>query len=319
MIAVVIPCYRGAKTILGVINDIPSCVDKIYVVDDACPEQSGQIVLDANLGPRVEVLFHPKNRGVGGAMITGFRAAVNGNAEILVKVDSDGQMDCRLIPWLVKPIKENRADFAKGNRFFNLNVIQEMPKARLFGNAILSFVNKASSGYWDIMDPTNGFFAIHRKILRMIPIEKLDQGYFFESDLLFRLGSLRTAVVDIPMDAKYFFGGVSSMSLTRVAFQFPVKYAVRIFKRLFYNYFLRDFNIGSLSIVIAAVGLSWAIGFGGYEWLLSLNHGLIATSGTVMLAGLPVILSGIALVVFFVVDFLSVPKIAIHTSIPDWY
>ena len=169
-IVVVIPSYRVKQHILGVINSIGQEVNAIYVVDDKCPEQTGHFVEENCKDSRVKVVYHEKNKGVGGATMSGYRAALNDGADIMVKLDGDGQMNPALIPQLVKPLINGEADYTKGNRFFNLESLRQMPIIRLFGNSVLSFISKVSSGYWNLMDPTNGFTAIHATAAKLLPL-----------------------------------------------------------------------------------------------------------------------------------------------------
>ena len=203
VIAVVMPCYRVRDHVLDILAGIGKEVGRIYVVDDACPERSGDHVEAECSDPRVRVLRHEKNRGVGGATMTGYRAAIEDGAHVIVKLDGDGQMDPGLIATLVQPILDGEADYTKGNRFFEIEGLRTMPSGRLFGNSVLTLINKASSGYWNVNDPTNGFTAIHVELARRLPFEKMHAGYFFESDMLFRVGTLRGVVVDMPMVARY--------------------------------------------------------------------------------------------------------------------
>src|SRR5690606_23713788 len=124
-------------------------------------------------------------------------------ADVVVKMDGDGQMDPVYLDNLIAPILAGQADYTKGNRFFDLETLRSMPTIRIFGNAILSFMNKLSTGYWDIFDPTNGYTAIHRSLISVIPWNKVSDRYFFESDLLFRLNTFRAVVKDVPMVAQY--------------------------------------------------------------------------------------------------------------------
>ena len=185
--------------ILQVLSKVGGCAQAIYVVDDKCPENTGQFVLQRNADPRVRVIFNDVNQGVGGAVMTGIAAALRDGMEIVVKIDGDGQMDPAYIPHFVMPIIEGKADFTKGNRFFYLEDIKSMPAIRLFGNAVFSFLAKASTGYWNIFDPTNGYIALDARLLEVLPLDKIDKGYFFETDLLFRVGLMRAKVLDIPM------------------------------------------------------------------------------------------------------------------------
>jgi len=172
MIAVVIPCYKVAAHLCDFIRQIGKEVDAIFVVDDCCPEKSGALVEKVCKDSRVRVIYHTTNQGVGGAIMSGYKAAIIDGAAIIVKIDGDGQMDPSLIPAFIAPIVSGEADYTKGNRFFDLEEIRAMPKARLFGNAVLSFMTKLSSGYWYLFDPTNGYTAIHADVARHLPFEK---------------------------------------------------------------------------------------------------------------------------------------------------
>jgi glycosyltransferase involved in cell wall biosynthesis len=282
-------------------------VDRIFVVDDGCPEGTGRFVEESLRDPRVRVIFHPENRGVGAAMVTGYRAALEAGAEILVKVDGDGQMDGRLIPQFTAPLRARTADYAKGNRFFHPDYLLRMPKIRVLGNTLLSFANKLISGYWDVMDPANGFTAIHRTALQSVPLDKLDGRYFFESDMLFRLNVARAVVVDTPMRAIY-ADETSNLRASRVLLVFPGRYLNRFGKRVLFNYFLHDFNAGTLALVFGILLAGFGTTFGLYHWLAGEFSGTEATAGTVMLAALPVILGFQLLLFFLQFDILSVPK-----------
>jgi glycosyltransferase involved in cell wall biosynthesis len=310
-VAVVVPSYRVRERIGAVLCAIGPEVAKVYVVDDACPEKTGDFVEGSNRDTRVSVFRNAENLGVGGAVKAGIRLALTEGAEVIVKLDGDGQMDPALIPALIRPILEGRADYVKGNRFFELDGLAAMPRLRLFGNALLSLVNKAASGYWDVMDPTNGFVAIHADVARRLPLDKIADDYFFESDLLFRLGTLRAVVLDMPMAARY-DGAPSSMSIGSVALRFPGRYLGRFVKRVFYSYFLRDFNAGTVQILSAAALLGFGTAFGLWRWYLSVHTGIPATSGTVMVAALPVLIGGHLLISAINYDIANVPRRPLH-------
>jgi dolichol-phosphate mannosyltransferase len=315
-VAVVIPCYRVAGQVLDVIARVGPEVDAIYAVDDACPERTAERIARDCTDARVRVLRHAHNQGVGGAMVTGYRAALADQADLVVKLDGDGQMDPAQIGRLIAPIVEGRADYAKGNRFHELEMLRTMPRVRLFGNSLLSLISKFASGYWDVMDPTNGFTAVHRDALALLPLDKIDPGYFFESDMLFRLYTVRAVVRDVPMPARY-AGEPSSLRIGRVATVFPLKYARNWAKRLFYAYFLRDFNAGSLQFVLGMlIGLSGvAIGF--RYWLRSATSGVSTTSGQVMFAALPIIVGAQLLIAALNYDIASVPREPLQRARPE--
>lgn len=310
-VAVVIPCYRVRDRIVEVVRGIGPEIDLIYVVDDACPEQSGEHLRRHCADPRVQVLLHERNQGVGGAVITGYRQALADGAQIVVKLDGDRQMDPALISRFVAPILEGRADYTKGNRFYNLQDVGRMPRGRLFGNIVLSFFTKMSSGYWTVFDPTNGFTAIHAALLAELPLGRIHRRYFFESDMMFRIGTVRGQVLDIPMAAVY---GTerSSLNIGRVLLPFLYFNMINTIKRIFYCYFLRDFSIASLQLLFGLALLLFGTMFGAREWAISAASGVTASTGTVMLAGLPVILGVQLLLSFFAFDLAATPSRAIH-------
>ena len=196
-IAVVIPTYNAKKSIISVINSIPDFVDQILVVDDCCLEKSGQYVERANL-PKVIVLFNSQNLGVGGAVKRGYSYAITHDFDIIVKIDADGQMDTSILHNFLNMIIKNHADYVKGNRFYFDGFAAGMPIKRKIGNLCLSFLNKLSSGYWHIFDPTNGYTAINKIALKRLNLNTIDNRFFFESDLLFRLHLIQAKVEDLP-------------------------------------------------------------------------------------------------------------------------
>ncbi len=309
-LAIVIPCYKVRDHILRVLNNVPDNIDKIYLIDDGCPEKTGEFVSEQSQDPRIEIVYHPQNRGVGAAVVTGYEKALKDNHTCIIKIDGDDQMDLSYLPRMIKPVLDGRADYVKGNRFFSPDMLRSMPAPRLFGNACLSFINKLTSGYWNIMDPTNGYTAIHGAVLKTLPLHKIDNGYFFESDMLYQLSLVRAKVLDIPMASKYDHTD-SSLSIPHVFFTFPLKYMKRFLKRIFYNYFLRDFNLASLLFIAGTSLLLFGIVFGAWHWIDSIVTGVPATSGTVMLAAFPSLLGIQFLLSALSYDVSHVPQQAI--------
>lgn len=307
-VAVVIPSYRVTNHILDVLKLVGPEVSHIFVVDDACPDKSGDFVKKHSKDKRVKVLKHDQNQGVGGAVITGYRAALEAGAEVVVKVDGDGQMDPRLIPRLIRPILDGEADYAKGNRFDSLEDLYEMPRVRIFGNAVLSLWSKLSTGYWGVNDPTNGFTAIHRRVLEMIHLDKLRKSYFFESDLLFRLSIVNAVVADIPMKAVY-GDEKSHLRIRKVLVEFPWRHTVNLFKRVFYRYYLREWSIASIELPIGLGMLVFGTWFGIASYLEASAAGRAATAGQVTLAAIGIILGVQLLLSFLSYDIQSEPKV----------
>ena len=311
-IASVIPCYRVTASILSVIERIGPEVHRIYVVDDGCPDQTADLVEKDCSDPRVKIIRHAENQGVGGALISGYSAALRDEMDIVVKIDGDGQMDPALIGKFIKPIINGKADYTKGNRFSRIESLLQMPALRKVGNALLSFVNKVSSGYWNLMDPTNGYTAIHRSALSLLPLEKINKGYFFESDMLFRLGTIRAVVRDVPMDSVY-ADEDSHLNIAKVIVQFVPLYIMCFIKRVFYTYFLRDFNIASVEMVVGSVLMLFGGIFGASAWIESSVTAEFTSTGTVMIAVLPLIIGFQLLLSGLNYDIANVPAIPLQT------
>jgi len=234
----------------------------------------------------------------------------------MVKVDGDGQMDPALIPHFIAPILKGQADYTKGNRFYDLTHIGQMPVIRLFGNAVLSLMAKLSTGYWNLFDTTNGFTAIHARVARRIAFDKVSSRYFFETDMLFRLNIIRAVVVDIPMDASY-GSEKSSLRVRRVLGEFLVKHVRNFAKRVFYNYFLRDMTAASLELVLGLCALIFGMVFGGIHWFHGIATDMPTPLGTIMLAALPIMFGLQLLLAFVTFDVTNLPRRPIHVDLPD--
>lgn len=293
-IAVVIPCYKVIKHVDDLFSRFGSEVDAIYAVDDKCPEGSGDYITKNVTDPRVRVIYNEENLGVGGAVLNGMKSAFNDGFKIGVKIDGDGQMDPALIRKFTRPIEMGMADFTKGNRFYDPKHLRQMPKGRLIGNAVLSFVSKFSTGYWNIFDPTNGYLALDLRLLRFLDVDKISKRYFFETDLLFRAGLARARVVDVPMVALY-ADEESNLHFSKEAGRFMKGHTRNFLKRIGYDYFLRDFSVASLELLIGIACLM----FGTIYGLINFGGPVEASAGTVMVAALPM-LTGIILLVSFI-------------------
>ena len=309
-VCVVIPCYNVGVRVFPVLESMPSYVDQIIVVDDQCPEQTGLKVQEHCDDPRVSVLFQPENTGVGGAVLAGFEKGLKQNADILIKLDGDGQMDSTLIERFVNPILSGMADYTKGNRFYFLESSSNMPLARRIGNLGLTFISRLSTGYYSVSDPTNGFLAIDARLARELPISKISKRYFFETDLLFRLNTLRARVLDIPHSA-FYADEVSGLDAKSEVWRFSGLHFKVMAKRLFYNYILRDFSMGSIFLLLALVfGLIGV--FGGINaYFASQLSGMARSGGEIAILEVSIILATLFGVGFFNHDINQEPKTAI--------
>jgi len=307
-IAVVIPAYRVEREIESVLRGLPPYIQHIIVVDDASPDSTSERV--ASLGKRDHRLIlirHEKNLGVGGAMVTGFRKALEIGAQIVVKIDADGQMDVSRLPELLTPLIEGRADYTKGNRFRDFIALQKMPFIRRLGNMGLGFLAKAATGYWNLFDPTNGFLAIRAEILAQLPLEQIDHTYYFETSMLANLYLLGAVVRDVPMPARY-QGEASSLIIRRVLFEFPSKLSATLVRRIALKYFIYDFSMGTIYLLSGMPLLLFGLIFGTIKWIQYARVHIPAPTGTVMLPTLTVLLGIQLLLSAIEIDLRSVPK-----------
>ena len=305
MIAIVIPCYRVERQIAAVIRSIPARYETIICVDDASPDGSSEVI-EALRDPRVTLIRHSENRGVGGAVKTGYIEAMRRGASICVKLDGDGQMNAADIDGLVAPLTEGWADYAKGNRFVDVKSLQQMPKLRLFGNAVLSFASKLACGYWNMLDVTNGFTAVRTALLRRMDLDHVNDRYFFETSMLIELNILRGSTADVEMPARY-GDEQSSMRLSRVAATFPWLLLRGLLRRFYWRYIIEEFALVSVCVL---VGLPLLIGgtiFGAMHWIESIRTGVPATAGTVFVAALPIILGFQLILAALMLDVISSP------------
>lgn len=307
-ITVVIPAYRVEDDIEAVIKGIPGYVKHIIVVDDASPDSTADLVTALSKNDmRLSLIHHTQNQGVGGAMTSGFCKALELGAQIVIKLDGDGQMDPAHFSALITPLIQGRADYAKGNRFRDFVSLRNMPFIRRIGNLGLSFLTKAATGYWNIFDPTNGYFAIRAEVLAALPLDQLDRRYFFETSMLAKLYLLNALVLDVPIPARY-GKETSHLSIRRAAFEFPVKLLVTFLQRIALRYYIYDFSILSLYIVTGIPLLLFGLIFGIIKWIEYASKNIPAPTGTVMLPTLCVILGIQILLSAVEIDMNSTPK-----------
>ena len=307
-IAVVIPAYRVEPQIGAVLDQMPDCVDRVFVVDDASPDHLAEQI--TGRGDRFSLIRHEKNRGVGGATVTGIQAALAENCDIVVKCDGDGQMDPRHIPALVNPLLAGVANHAKGCRFHHFGELKQMPRRRLIGNIVLTFLTKMSSGYWNVVDPVNGFFATTSDTLRRIPLARLSPRFFFETDFLIRLNIIEARVADVAFPACY-GNEKSSLSVTRALFGFPPRLLAGLIRRVFWRYLFYDVSPVAVFSLVGICLCTFGLVFGAYHWISGALQLRETGVGTVMLAVLPLILGFQLLLQAIVLDIQNTPK---HTS-----
>ncbi len=307
-LAVVIPAYRVERELGGVLDSIPAYVRHVIVVNDASPDGTARVIDEAaRRDGRISVVTHPQNRGVGGAMLSGYQKALELGAQIVVKLDGDGQMSPEDIPALVAPLVSGQADFTKGNRFRDFIALTQMPFARRLGNVGLSFLAKVATGYWNCFDPTNGFLALRSEVLERLPLERIHKSYFFEISQLSQLYLLGACLRDVPLPARY-ASETSSLSIARVLVEFPPRLLAIFLRRLLLHYFLYDFSMGSIYLLAGLPLFLFGLVFGSFEWVHYASRNIPAPTGTVMLATLTVILGIQFLLSAISIDLQSVPR-----------
>ena len=263
-IGCVIPCYRGGDITLDIINKTPSIVDYVVLIDDYCPNFTGDRASKEIKNKKLIIIKNNSNLGVGASVKKGIKYLLSINCEIIIKIDADGQINPLLINDFIKPLLNNQADAVKGNRFISAEIILSMPFVRLIGNIGLSFLNKLSTGYWELFDPTNGFIAFSSSALRKIRLDKIDNRYFFESDLLFECSLSNIYFKQFPMKSVY-KDEISSLDPFKSIFRFGRLHLINIFKRLIYQYFILDFNAGSLELLGSIITFSTVIFYNLYS------------------------------------------------------
>jgi glycosyltransferase involved in cell wall biosynthesis len=311
-LAIVIPAYRAEKTLRKVILGALEYARWVIVVDDASPDGSAGIAAaEARSDERVVLVRHAENQGVGGAVWSGYQRALSLGAQVVVKMDSDDQMDPAWIPHLVSPLYAGQADYVKGNRFMHAGQIFSMPLVRRLGNISLSFLTKVCSGYWNVFDPTNGYTALHAAVIPLLDPARLHRRYFFETSMLIELYLHRAVVKDVYIPARY-TGEQSHLSVVDSLLRFPPLLFQSFLRRVTVEYFVKDFNAASMMVSAGLPMILFGLVFGGYHWARSIREGIPATTGTVMVATLPFILGFQLLLQAVVQDIHNVPSSPVH-------
>jgi glycosyltransferase involved in cell wall biosynthesis len=286
-LAVVIPCYDEASHIEAVIGSLPPWVTHIVAVDDGSRDATASILSRLERRePRLQVVTHPANRGLGAAMVSGFGLCLKLGVDVVAKIDGDGQMDPCYLPHLLQPLLEGRVPYAKGNRFRHVHDLGAMPWPRLLGNIALTFMTKLATGYWELFDAQNGYVAIRREALERIPLDRIDTQYCFENSMLAWLNLEDAPVVDVPMPARY-GDEVSAMRLPRVLISFPFKLGNMFLRRIFLKHFVYKMSPVALYLIPGLVMMLFGGIFGAAHWWISYRTSIPATTGTVVTALLP--------------------------------
>jgi glycosyltransferase involved in cell wall biosynthesis len=305
-ITVVVPAHNEAKHIGDVIRTLPGFVDHTIVVDDSSKDDTFKVASECG-DARVAAIKSPENRGVGGATIIGYRKGLEVGSDILVKMDGDGQMDPEYLTSLLDPLIEEGYDYTKGNRFLSGHSLAQMPRHRLFGNIVLTFMTKLASGYWHIFDPQNGYTAIKASALKTVNLDRVHERFFFENDILIQLNFHRYRVKDVDIPARY-GEEVSDIKITKILFTFPWLLLRRFFHRVYQKYVLRDFSPIALFLFLGLLLFGWGFFFGIYLYIHTRQTGLPTPTGTIMFSLLPLILGFQLILQAIVLDIQETPK-----------
>jgi glycosyltransferase involved in cell wall biosynthesis len=313
-IAAVVPAYREEAMISTVIDTMPDYVDFIVIVDDCSPDATSDVVRRST-DERVTLIRHEENQGVGGAIITAHKAAMALGSDVNVVMAGDAQMDPAYLPALLDRVTRDGYGFAKANRFFAPESFEGMPRHRVFGNIVLSFMTKLASGYWNLFDPQNGYTAIRTEVLRRVPLDRVSRRYSFENDLLIHLNILQVGAVDVPIPAVY-ADEVSSIRLSKVVPELLNLFIRGFWRRIWYRYVLWSFSPIALLLVLGIV--LFGIGTVVAVWVcFQIASSVIATAATVMLAALPLMIGSQLLISALQLDIQASPSQPTYSPFQD--
>jgi glycosyltransferase involved in cell wall biosynthesis len=304
-VAAVVPAYNEEALIATVIETMPDFVDHIVIVDDCSPDRTSEVVQSLD-DPRVTLIRHEVNQGVGGAIITGHRIAMELGSDVNVVMAGDAQMDPKHLPALLDRVTDDGYGFSKANRFYAPESFHGMPRYRVFGNVVLSFMTKLASGYWHLFDPQNGYTAVRTEVLRNIPLGHVAKRYSFENDFLIHLNIQQVSAVDVPVPAVY-GDEVSSIRLGQVVPELLDLLFRGFWRRIWYRYVLWSFSPIALLLFLGIA--AFLFGLAVAVWIAFVIVGsVIATAGTVMLAALPLMIGTQMLISAMQLDIQASPS-----------
>jgi glycosyltransferase involved in cell wall biosynthesis len=282
-VAVVVPAYQEEHLVATTLRGIPDSVDRIFVVDDASPDDTAARAREA-ADARTEVVVHERNGGVGAAIVTGYKRALAEGMDVVVVMAADNQMDPAELPSLVGPVARGEVDYAKANRLFTGEAWSVIPRTRYLGNAVLSLLTKIASGYWHVADSQAGYTALGLDALRRLDLDRIYRRYGFPNDILVHLNVINARVRDIPSRPIYGVGERSGIRLRKVVPRISWLLVKGFFWRMREKYVIRDFHplvfFYALGFLMLAVGLALGIA----ETILRILGNEITTATIVLVA-----------------------------------
>ncbi len=271
-VAVVVPCYNEETQVDRVITSMPPFVDSIIVIDDASTDRTVEVVRQRierdTVAGRVTLLRLDVNRGVGAAIVAGYKEALRAGIDVTAVMAGDGQMDPEQLELIVAPVSRGTADYAKANRLFYENSWNSIPKYRYVGNAFLSMLTKIASGYWHVADSQTGYTAINRRALELLDLDAIYPRYGYPNDVLVRLNVFDMRVADVHMRPVYNVGEQSKMRLWRVIPAMTWLIFKRFCWRMKEKYVIRDFH--PLVLFYATAAVTGLLGFAFFIRLMAL-------------------------------------------------
>jgi glycosyltransferase involved in cell wall biosynthesis len=297
-VGVVVPAHNEEKLIGRVLETMPPFVDYIVVVDDASQDHTAEIVESyrGRIHAELELIRHPVNQGVGGAVISGYRRAIALGLDVMAVMAGDAQMAPAELASVIEPVIRGEADYVKGNRLFTGEAWEKMPRYRYFGNNILSLWTKIASGYWHIADAQGGYTAVSLRALKMLPLDKISRGYEFENSMLIHLNVFNLPVVNVPVSPVYGIGEKSGIRLWQVIPSMSWYLLKGFLWRLREKYMIRDFHplllFYMVGLSLCAIGLPLGLYLVVYRLLVG-----TASATSALLAAL-LFLSGMQLLLF---------------------
>ncbi|WP_277343404.1 glycosyltransferase family 2 protein [Nocardioides sp. HDW12B] len=280
-VAIVVPAHNEERLVGRVVTTAPDLVDLVVVVDDASTDGTSQAAADTR-DPRLQLITLTENQGVGGAILAGHRRALDLGADVCVVMAGDAQMDPSFLPALLDPIADGDADFTKANRFFGPGSFRGMPRHRILGNVVLSFLTKAASGYWNLFDPQNGYTAIRSTALERLEFDRIAHRYEFENDLLIQLNVLRVPAKDVPVPASY-GDEVSGIRLTSVAPRILRQLWRGFWYRMWWKYVVQSFSPVALMFFSGLAFVLFGVAVGVFVVVNTLGPP-VASPGTIILS-----------------------------------
>jgi glycosyltransferase involved in cell wall biosynthesis len=284
-IAVIVPAHNEEKLVGKVLKTIPTFVDHIVVVDDASNDRTGEVVKNHQLeDSRIIYLCHPRNEGVGGAIVTGYKWARDNEVSISVVMAGDAQMDPQDLPKLLDPVVEGEVDYSKGNRLFTGRAWRVIPKTRYLGNAVLSFLTKIASGYWHVADSQSGYGAVTLEVLKTIDLDSVYKRYGMPNDFLVKLNVYHFRVRDVPVNPIYGIGEQSGIKIYKVVFTLSLLLLKLFLWRLKEKYMIRDFHPLVLFYLMGFILTPIGFIFGCYLLIYRLFIGPVAATSALFAA-----------------------------------